>query len=48
MICMFYSSNQTDCIAYFSAETVGALIVMFCIFWGFYSVIKITLRLLGF
>lgn len=48
MICMFYSSDQTSCIAYLSSEAMGALMVMFILLLGVYGVFKIILRLMGF
>lgn len=48
MICMFYSEDQTTCIAYLSSEAIGALMIMFIVLWGVYGVFKIILRLMGF
>lgn len=48
MICMFYSSDQTSCIAYLSSEAVGALMIMFIVLMGVYGIFKIILRLMGF
>ncbi|CAB1221484.1 hypothetical protein SFB21_2822 [Acinetobacter bouvetii] len=48
MICMFYSSDQTSCIAYLSSEAVGSLLIMFVVLLGVYGVFKIILRLMGF
>ena len=48
MICMFYSQDQTSCIAYLSGDAVGALMIMFIVLLGVYGVFKIILRLMGF
>lgn len=48
MICLLYSSDQTNCLAYLSSEAVGALMIMFIVLLGVYSVFKIVLRLMGF
>lgn len=48
MICMFYSTDQTSCLAYLSSEAVGALMIMFIVLLGVYGVFKIILRLMGF
>ena len=48
MICMFYSEDQTSCIAYLSSDAVGALMIMFIVLSGVYGIFKIILRLMGF
>lgn len=48
MICMFYSEDQTSCLAYLSSEALGALMIMFIVLLGVYGIFKIILRLMGF